>query len=265
MKKQKLSGPSGFDRFYSDLIGPRWQVLREALLAPPKYTELGLPLKKSYFLDEASVHAAAALETGADDIVLDMCAAPGGKTLVIAEKISGAGKLVANDRSASRRARLLRVLDEHLDTTLRSKITVTGHDARRWGMYQQNIYDRILLDIPCSSERHILGSQKHLERWSEARTRNLASQAYAFLVSGINALKPGGTLLYCTCSISDLENDEVIRKFLKKKKNSAIVVEPAITPEKIGEPTEFGLKIWPDTAEGSGPIYYAILRKCVFK
>jgi 5-methylcytosine rRNA methyltransferase NSUN4 len=265
MKKQKLCGPDGFDRFYSGLIGPRWPVLREALLSSPSYTELGQPLKKSYFLDRASVIAAKALCTGPDDIVLDMCAAPGGKTLVLAGALTGSGKLIANERSSARRARLIRVIDEHLDKIVQSKIKVTGHDARKWGMHQQDVYDRILLDIPCSSERHIIGSQKHLERWTEARTRNLAGQAYAFLVAGITALKPGGTLLYCTCSISDLENDEVIRKFMKKKKNTAEVVLPSPAPGAAGEQSDFGLKIWPDIEEGSGPIYYAILRKSIFK
>ena len=107
-------------------------------------------------MDGASILAAQALDPQPGDDILDLCAAPGGKSLMLAEKIAEAGTLVANDRSASRRGRLKRVLESYIPNPVRERIRVTGHDATKWCVFETEAYDRILLDAPCSSERHVL-------------------------------------------------------------------------------------------------------------
>jgi len=246
----------GFDEWYGDLYDTRWPAIREALKSKPVYTDLSRYLKKPYYLDEASLIAAECLEVRPGHTVLDMCAAPGGKTLVLALALGGAGSLVANDRSSARRARLRRVLDEHLPEELRKIVTITGHDAARWGLHEQDVYDRILLDAPCSSERHVVNSPTHLAKWSPARTRHLSVQAYAMLASAYIAVKPGGLIVYSTCSLSPLENDQVVEKLMKKRDARISLIDI-----RIGEQTPIGRQIVPDRDGGRGPMYIAKIRK----
>lgn len=247
---------STFDEWYAEQLGPRWSYIREALIREQHYYELADRLLKPYYLDEASYRAAKALGAEPGETVLDLCAAPGGKTLVVAIDLDGAGRLVANDRSSARRLRLRRVLEEHLPTSLRSVIEIAGHDAKKWGVYEPNVYDRVLLDAPCSSERHVLASPKHLSQWSPARTKHLAVQAHSMLAGAYDAAKPGGTVAYVTCALSPLENEGVIEKLKRKRPVSLDRVEMP-----FGEATAHGWQIWPDTAGGRGPMYISRIIK----
>ena len=239
-------------------MGDRWDALQDAFGRDPAYHELKAGLLKSYFLDEASLWAARALEVQPGQQVLDLCAAPGGKSLVLALALGGQGELTANDRSSARRARLHRVLEEHLPPELYQTVKVTGHDAVSWGIHRPDRYDRVLLDAPCSSERHVFESPGHRSRWTESRTKVLARQAYAMAASALLTVKPGGMVVYSTCALSPLENDAVMDR-LAKKKGDGLEFLPARAP--WGEPTERGWQIWPDSAEGRGPIYFARFRK----
>lgn len=248
----------GFDEFYGAIYGDRWTGLRQALLPDPQPEPLIEGLLAPYFLDAASVAAAKALGVTDGDEVLDLCAAPGGKTLVIATAMGSSGSLTANDRSSARRARLRRVLEEHLPAAVRDRVHVSSHDASRWGLYEQNRYDRVLVDVPCSSERHVLRSPGHLAEWTPARTKHLAIQAYAMLAAGFTALRPGGTLVYSTCTVSPGENDGVVHKLVDKQ-GALVELDRAEAP--CGEPTELGWIVLPDRCDGLGPLYFARLRK----
>jgi len=253
-KKNKIS----FNQYYEDIYKERWPKLKEALLSESSSFRLEEGLLKPYFLDPASMAAARELDVQQGDTVLDMCAAPGGKTLLLALALNGTGRLVSNDRSSDRRRRLKDVISSHLPEDLRKNILVTGHDATKWGLFEKEIYDRILLDAPCSSEEHVLKSPPHLARWSPARTKQLSIQAHAMLAAAVDAVKPGGTIIYSTCSLSPLENDDVIKKLLKKRSD---IVEICPPNEKTGEKTEYGAHILPDFGGGQGPIYFVKLLK----
>lgn len=253
MKKKKIT----FDEYYTEQLGDRWQTLKDTFKEEPCYYEFKEGLNKTYYLDEASYLCALELGVMPGDRVLDMCAAPGGKSLVLALAMGPTGSMISNDRSTDRRIRLKRVLTEHLPSEIRECIRVTGYDASRWGLNEQDEYDRILLDAPCSSERHVYLSEKHLKQWSPSRTKSLAHQQYALAVAALTALKPGGTMIYSTCALSPLENDGVIKKLLKKK-NQAELLPLNL---EFGEATEYGWTIWPDTGNGRGPIYLSRLTK----
>ncbi len=252
-----MSSERSFDEFYEAMFHERWHVLKTSLTAEPKYFSLSDGLTKPYFLDEASVLAAQALDVRPGDKVLDLCAAPGGKTLVLALALKKEGSLIANERSSARRARLLSVLDEHLPKDIRLLVHVTGHDAAKWGLYEKNTYDRVLLDVPCSSEAHILKNPKYLASWTPARTKHLAVQAFAMLASAFDSLKPGGFLVYATCALSKLENDGVVAKLLDRRRESAPSEDFGLPWEK----TEVGFQIWPDRFHGMGPIYFSKIKK----
>jgi len=240
-------GPAAFDRHFEHLYGDRWRRLREALAAPPNPEALLGDLVKPYYLDAASVRAAQALGVEPGDAVLDLCAAPGGKTLVLALALGGTGELVANDRSADRRARLRRVVAEHLPEEFQAPVTFTGHDATKWGLHERERYDRVLLDAPCSSERHLIRSPGYLSDWSPHRTRVLAQQALAMLCAALEALKPGGTLVYSTCSISPEENRGLLERFAAKRPGRWTLQEQTL--------------VLPDDSEGEGPLFWAKLVK----
>lgn len=253
-------GFAAFDDFYREMHGERWEALRRALLAPTCQAELSAPVLGPYFLDEASLIAAQTLSVQPGHRVLDMCAAPGGKSLVLAVALGGEGELVSNERSASRRAHLARVLDEQLPAKHRSTVRVTGLDASVIGLKQPACYDRVLLDAPCSSERHVIASAKHLNAWSPARTRHLSIQAYAMLSSALMACRAGGEILYVTCSISHFENDGVLAK-LEKRHGATVEFLDECAP--YAEKTVYGSQILPDRAGGRGPAYFALIRKHV--
>ena len=254
-KKTKIT----LDAYFEDILSERWPRLKEALLAPNQHMTLGADLgyTKDYFLDPASVYSASLLPIHDNDIVLDMCAAPGGKSLVLAKALKGTGTLICNERSSNRRARLHRVIMDCLPENWRQNVKITAHDATRWGVYEKEVYDKILLDAPCSSERHVMVSPEHLADWSPSKTKRMAQQQHAMLCGALDALKVGGQILYSTCSISSIENSDCIAYFLKKRPSQVKVVELVLDK---GEKCEYGHQFWPDVS-GEGPIYCCLLEK----
>ncbi|MDR2901199.1 MAG: 16S rRNA methyltransferase [Treponema sp.] len=249
-------GKDEFDSYYKNIYGSRWNVLKEALLessTPIPYSDgLAVP----YMMDEASVIAAKTLRLPEEGLILDACAAPGGKTLVIASRMNDEVSLLSNEFSSERRRRLVNVLDEYLPEEKRSRVQVSGFDAAAQGG-RKSEYERfsaIMLDVPCSSERHVLGSEKALAEWTEARPKFLSGRQWSLLSSAFLLLKPGAALVYSTCSISPLENDFVTGRLIKKYKDAVCIDKPDFS---AGEETQFGRMILPDHDKNLGPMYVA--------
>ncbi len=259
-KKSFEDALHAFHAHYDALWGERWESLKRALRDEDFKSAWRNPfpgLKEQYFLDPASIAVAQALQVQPGDRVLDLCAAPGGKTLILAQSLASHGELTANERSSERRARLKRVLVEYLPPELRARIRVTGHDATRWGLHERDHYDRVLLDAPCSSEAHVLRDPKALALWSPKRSERLAIQAYAMLASALTALKPGGVLVYSTCSVARAENDQVLQKLITRRGSEITLLQ---TQLNIGEATAHGWQILPDR-DRAGPMYFSKLKK----
>lgn len=265
----------------------RWLGLFAALLAPDKkvarlspymdttsdfqsilsqkYVEERLAERdpeKYYVLDLASLIPPLALAPSSSDRCLDMCAAPGGKTLVLASLMAlsedAVFELVANEISPDRRSRLIRVLKEQLPDRIFRQIKITKHDASKWCLYQKEYYDKILLDAPCSGERYFVQNEREVLGWTKKRSQNMGSRQFALLASAFECLKIDGEIVYSTCSISQFENDDVVRKLLKKRDGKVEILK---FDSPMGEATEFGWQILPDHAEGFGPIYFSKIRK----
>lgn len=249
-----------FFDYYQNLFGDRWPALLESLKGEGCAMELrfgeGL---EPYYLDEASVFAARALGVEPGDDVLDMCAAPGGKTLVLASMLKGEGSLQSNDRSPDRRLRLSHVIENSLPPEWRANIRVSGYDGVKFGLHKKESFDKVLLDAPCSSDRHVLNSPSHLEVWSAKRVKRLSVEQGSLLASAVDSLKWGGAVVYVTCALSPMENDDVVRKILKKRPSMEVEEIPDLLPG--AERTEFGGHMLPDRSEGRGPIYCAKLVK----
>jgi 16S rRNA C967 or C1407 C5-methylase (RsmB/RsmF family) len=251
--------PSIAQRFSSEdeikILGRAVFSLKPGLRVEPRVDASGI--NDLYIMDPASIYPALALGVQSGDRVLDLCAAPGGKTLLLAEGLKDGGELVANELSDQRRARLRAVLNMYVSAPVRTRVKVTNHDGSKWCLYEKDAFDRVLVDAPCSGERHLLANPAELNVWSKARTKNLNLRQYALLVSALQVVKPGGRIVYSTCSISPMENDAVIARLLKKRKGEARVLMSQID---VGEATEHGWALLPDQCS-VGPIYFSILER----
>lgn len=271
----KLSGAEGFEQYYSGLYGERWQKIKESFAGENQAVEYKVPgAEKSYFLDSASVLAALSLPLNGAENILDLCAAPGGKTLVLASRMPEDAKLSSNERSADRKHRLAVVVESCLPPEISERITVSCSDGSTWCTRQSECFDRILLDAPCSSERHVIADSKYLNSWSLSRIKTVTMEQWALLSSAYRLLEVNGILLYSTCALCPQENDEMIERLYKKfnKDGQAFkLLEPEFDLSEIQdfvnislpdyEKTKYGFQILPDKQKGAGPIYFSILQK----
>lgn len=255
-RKKTESGEERFQEFYSSLYGERWQSLKEALLRETEEKVSPSSLLSPYYMDRSSLITASLLPVEPGMKVLDMCAAPGGKSLILALALCGRGSLTSNDRSPERRRRMKDVFSSCLPPSS-VDIKITGFNAESWGLYEKDEYDAILLDAPCSSERHVMKDSKYLSQWSPSRPKRLAVTQYAMLSSALIAVKKEGYILYSTCSINRGENEDVITKLFERHPDE--VEEVAVS--NGGEKREHGTLILPDTSSGLGPMYSCLLRK----
>lgn len=268
--------PAAFQDFFHKVYDSRWsgllhslqqkesQIPRRNLFSSGEFSyQEGQELPRGpenllhfYIMDAASMEVARALQVQKGDAVLDMCAAPGGKTLILAEALRGEGQLLANEISQARRERLKKVIQQYVPREQREHIRVTGKDGGKFALTHAHEFDRILVDAPCSGERHLLQNAKELSLWSESRSKKLAQRQYALLTAALLVAKPGARIVYSTCSISPYENDLVIEKLLEKKSGFSVM---DYQPQLAGaEKTKQGWMWLPDQS-GFGPIYLCVL------
>lgn len=143
------------------------------------------------------------------EIVLDMCASPGSKSSQIAAKMDGKGVLICNDIKGDRM--------KPLGMNLQRSGVYNAIQTRMYGHWFSRLrFDRILVDAPCSGTGTIRKSLKTLQIWNHTMIRRLAATQKKLLVSAYEALKPGGTLIYSTCSVEPEENEAVVDHLLRE-------------------------------------------------
>lgn len=274
-KKKTIHGLEAFEQYYKDIYGTRWEDLKKAFTEDNQSVEYKIPgSEKSYFLDSASVFAAINLPLKKAEKILDLCAAPGGKTLVLASRMDDDAVLYSNERSPERKRRLDTVVQECLPPKISERIITSCSDGAVWCKNQTECYDRILLDAPCSSERHVFTDQKYLNMWSKARIKTVTMEQWALLSSAYRLLAVDGILLYSTCALAPEENDLMLEKLIKKYGPSGDSFEflqintdsssiKDFTDIKLSgyEKTSHGYQILPDREKGAGPIYFSIIHK----
>jgi 16S rRNA C967 or C1407 C5-methylase (RsmB/RsmF family) len=185
-----------------------------------------------YPMNASSLLPVLALNPQPGETVLDACAAPGGKALMIAEQIGATGTLLANDICGPRRQRMATLFADWQQTN----ITIINKDAAVLFKHYKHQFDKILVDAPCSSEKHVWNSPKHLADWSYSRIKQLKQRQLAILSGLTFALKPGGTLVYSTCAINTEENEGVVAQLLKKRGDMI-----ALQPWTLSTPGQGGL------------------------
>lgn len=212
--------------------------------------------------DESSMLVAEALNPEAGMSVLDCCAAPGGKTCHIAEMMQGSGRVMANDIHPHK-AKLVEDQANRLGLT---NIDISTADASKLGeRLEQNSFDRILLDAPCSGLGVI--RRKPDLKWAKTAgdIAEIAGIQRTLLDTAGDLLKPGGLLVYSTCTIEPRENVEMVSGFLSRHPEFEVATdkppgwetEPLVAASARGS---IGLQLLPQDAHSDG-FYIARLRK----
>lgn len=164
-----------------------------------------------YYLQEPSAMAPAAfLPVEPGDRVLDLCAAPGGKTTVLAAKLQGQGFLLANDISISR----CRALQKNIQMAGITNAMVICEAPQKLAERFPNYFDKILIDAPCSGEGMFRKEPSMAKDWSPSEVEKYSKIQKEILLSAAHMLKPGGCLLYSTCTYSPEENEQVVETLL---------------------------------------------------
>ncbi len=163
-----------------------------------------------YMQEPSAMSAVAALNIEPGMKILDLCAAPGGKSGAIASRLRGKGLLVSNE-IVPNRAKTLSFTLERLGVT-NAVVTCARPDVLADKF--ENYFDAVLVDAPCSGEGMFRKDNDAIVEWSLEHTYSCASRQSAILESAKKMLKPGGTLVYSTCTFSQVENESVIDKFI---------------------------------------------------
>jgi 16S rRNA (cytosine1407-C5)-methyltransferase len=158
----------------------------------------------------------------ANDKVLDLCASPGSKTSLIAAMTNNKAQVTAVENNRNRFFALMK----NLDNLNVSNVTYEMENGTRLGLVKPeltNYFDRVLVDVPCSNEAGInITDEKTISRWNPKASRHLSKLQKKLLLSGIRMLKPGGTLVYSTCTYTVEENESVVDWVVRK--NNEIVL-----------------------------------------
>ncbi len=187
-----------------------------------------------YIQSLASMAAVLALDVQPDMEVLDTCAAPGGKTLLIADILQNSGRLAAVEAVRPRFFKLKGQVE-----AAGAKVALYQSDARLLGRKVPARFDRVLVDAPCSSEaRFKAGDASTYNHWNMHKIHEVAGKQKAILAAACRTLKPGGTLVYCTCSFAPEENEAQLSAILQKIPSLHCV------PFKAPLPAVPGLTAW---------------------
>lgn len=160
----------------------------------------------------ASCAVAPMLDPRPGERILDLCAAPGSKTSHLAALMSGRGELVANELSRPRMHRMRAILER-----LGVEATVRVGPGEQIGRREPESFDRVLVDAPCSGEGMMRADDpKSTRNWTRSVPRRLGSRQKSLLHSAIDAVRPGGVVVYSTCTFAPEENELVLERALRR-------------------------------------------------
>lgn len=205
------------------------------------YHEMGL-----YYIQEPSAMSAAALLAPKPGMrVLDLCAAPGGKSTQLATYLGDSGLLVSNEINTQRS----RILSQNIERMGIKNAIVTNEDSFVLASHFPGFFNAIQVDAPCSGEGMFRKLPEAIEQWSVENVAICAARQKKILDNAAVMLKPGGTIVYSTCTFSKEENEDVIEYFLER--------HPDFTLEEME-------RFWPHKVDGEGHFVAKLVRRgCV--
>ena len=152
-------------------------------------------------------------------VILDMSAAPGGKTTALSEILNRKGLIVANEISPSR----LKDLHFNLEKYTAFNVKTLNQDGRKLNKMFSETFDGVLLDAPCSNENKIIKNKEVAAAWDDSLIYRMQKLQKELILSAFDTLKPGGILVYSTCTFSVEENEDVITFLLQNKNNAKLL------------------------------------------
>lgn len=225
---------------------------RHAIAGLPGYRE-GL----FFVQDEASQMAAVLLDPQPGERILDTCAAPGGKATHLAQLMQNQGEVLAMDLSKSK----LKLIQENAQRLGITIINTRSADLLNSGVFPKNAFEKVLLDAPCSGLGVIRRNPEAKWRLAKEDITRLAAAQKNMLKTAFLTLKPGGTILYSTCSTSTEENETVINDFLSRHDNCVLENLNELFPAYCELFTKDGMfRAWPHR-HGMDGFFAARLRK----
>lgn len=202
------------------------------------YHEMGL-----YYIQEPSAMSAAALLAPKPGMrVLDLCAAPGGKSTQLATYLGDSGLLVSNEINTQRS----RILSQNIERMGIKNAIVTNEDSFVLASHFPGFFNAIQVDAPCSGEGMFRKLPEAIEQWSPENVAICAARQKEILDNAAVMLKPGGTIVYSTCTFSKEENEDVIEYFLER--------HPDFTLEEME-------RFWPHKVDGEGHFVAKLVRR----
>ncbi len=180
--------------------------------------------------DEASMLVSEKIGVRQGDVVMDVCAAPGGKTTAIAERMNNTGKIIASDIYR----RKLDIVDKEASRLGITNIETRSWDATRVDSTMNKKADRVLVDAPCSGLGVIRRKPEIKYKEYSKEMKLLPDKQLAILSASSSYVKPGGTLVYSTCTINPEENEKVVETFLRKHRDFEKVERTLLLPNVNG-------------------------------
>jgi len=207
-----------------------------------------------YYLQEASAMAPVALlDPKPGERVCDLCAAPGGKTTQIAGRMMGQGFLLCNEINPKR----AKILSRNIERMAVSNALVTNEHPGNLASRFPGFFDRVLVDAPCSGEGMFRKEEAAVTDWSQETVEMCARRQAEILHSAAQMVRPGGRLVYSTCTFAPEEDEMAVAEFLCS--------HPEFQPEVIDAPwfvpvENGGHRMWPHKLLGEGH-FAAVLKK----
>ncbi len=219
-----------------------------------------------YYIQEPSAMSVVEyLEVKPGEQVLDLCAAPGGKTTQIAGFMKGEGLLVCNEIHPQR----AKILSENIERLGVKNALVTNETPQRLATVFPGFFDKILVDAPCSGEGMFRKNEEALVEWSLENVQMCADRQDEILEEVAKMLRPGGRICYSTCTFAPAENEDCMARFMEKhqefhlveveKKGKMSSGNPKFATNPV-EDLEKTIRLWPHKLDGEGH-FIAVLEK----
>ena len=219
-----------------------------------------------YYIQEPSAMSVVEyVEAKPGERILDLCAAPGGKTTQLAGFMEGEGLLVCNEIHPAR----AKILSENIERMGVVNALVTNETPQKLSQVFVDFFDKILVDAPCSGEGMFRKNEDACGEWSLANVQMCADRQAEILEEVAKMLKPGGRMVYSTCTFAPAENEDSMAQFLNRHPEFFIVPVERKDAMAAGNPNwasvsmeglEHTIRLWPHHLDGEGH-YIAVLEK----
>lgn len=191
----------------------------------------------AYYIQEPSAMGIVPeLEVEPDDYVLDLCAAPGGKSSQIAERLGPKGLLISNEINPKRS----QILAENIERMGMPNVCITNEAPEKLSPRFAGFFDKILVDAPCSGEGMFRKDETAVTEWSEENVELCAARQDGILDEAAKMLLPGGRIVYSTCTFAPQEDEGSVERFLARHPEMKLIKQKRLWPHKVKGEGHFG-------------------------